>query len=130
MWQDVAILLKEVLENVDQSAFDSENLAMLVDRDDFYLNSEYSQWVTDPNDPQVKAERARRLKYGIKPPPVPVLRPVAMRRAELTAVLSKRYASSGTLVEQPMPETVAPAGQSSGEIVKLSAREAARMLWS
>lgn len=130
MWQDVAILLKKVLETVDQSAFDSENLAMLVDRDDFYLNSEYSQWVTDPNDPQVKAERARRLKYGIKPPPVPVLRPVAMRRAELTAVLSKKYASSGVLVEQSMPETLAPTGQSSGETVKLSAREAARMLWS
>ncbi|MCD2153475.1 hypothetical protein LQL77_07095 [Rhodococcus cerastii] len=130
MWQDVAILLKKVLENVDQAAFDSENLAMLLDRDDFYLNSEYSQWVTDPNDPQVKAERARRLKYGIKPPPVPVLRPVAMRRADLTAILSKKYASTGSLIEQSTPEPVAPSGHSSGETIKLSAREAARLLWS
>lgn len=118
-----------MLQIVDQNAFDSENLAMLVDRDDFYLNSEYSQWITDPNDPQVKAERARRLKYGIKPPPVPVLRPVAMRQPELTIALGKRYASPA-LAEMPASASAVTLTQPSDETAKLSAREAARLFWS
>jgi hypothetical protein len=115
-------MLEQMLEWDAQAARDSENLAMLVDRDDYWLNSEYSQWVTNPDDPEVKAERARRLKEGIKPPPTPLLRPVAHRPTELAAKLWEKY---GAEVEKQKPAEKAPTGKQ-----KMSAREAARLLWS
>ncbi|MCQ4148672.1 hypothetical protein [Rhodococcus qingshengii] len=63
---------------------DSENLAMLVDRDDYWLNSEYASWTADPDDREAKAERDRRKKAGIKPPSFPILPPVAQRSPEDT----------------------------------------------
>ncbi|MCK8671008.1 hypothetical protein M1M07_07735 [Rhodococcus sp. HM1] len=70
---------------------DSENLAMLVDRENYWLNSEYSSWVTDPDDPAVKAERARRKKQGIRPAPVPILPPVALRPPDLAELRNSQY---------------------------------------
>lgn len=75
----------------DQEARDSENLAMLVDRKDYWLNSEYRTWVTDPDDPKVNAERERRKRENIEPPPTPLLVPVAQRPSEVTAALMARY---------------------------------------
>lgn len=56
-----------------------ENLAMLIDRLDYWLLSEYGQWTYDPDDPENKLARAERKKSGMKPPPVPILTPVAQR---------------------------------------------------
>lgn len=58
---------------------------MLVDRDDFGLNFDYSGAITDPEDPEVKADRAKLKRAGIKPPPQPLLRPVAQRDPGVTA---------------------------------------------
>lgn len=59
-----------------------ENLAMLIDRLDYWLITEYSKWTTDPDDPEVKQARAKRKREGTKPPPIPVITPVAMRPQE------------------------------------------------
>lgn len=83
-WRDVVALLEDAEEQDIKQFRDSENLAMLVDRKDFSLNGEYVDRITDPNDPEVKAETARRKAAGIKPPPIPVLPPVALRDPEVT----------------------------------------------
>lgn len=68
-----------------------ENIARLVDRDDYYLRSMYQQWIADPDDPEAQRERARRKRLGIKPPPHPLIAPVAMRPDELSAHLWETY---------------------------------------
>lgn len=111
-------MLKRALELDAQAARDSENLAMLVDRDDYWLNSEYAQWITNPDDPEVKAERARRLKQGIKPPPRPLLEPVAQRPPDLANRMVEKYIAA--LKEQAPAK---PAGKGG----KISIREAAAL---
>lgn len=96
-------MLDHALEVLDQEARDSENLAMLVDRKDYWLNSEYRSWVTDPDDPTVKAERERRKREGIEPPPRPLLPPVAQRRPELVEALMQRYRAESERYE-PKPK--------------------------
>lgn len=59
-----------------------ENLAMLIDRLDYWLTTEYAGWVTDPDDPEVKRARAERKRSGKKPPPVPIIPPIAKRPPE------------------------------------------------
>ncbi len=83
-----------------QQARDSENVAMLVDRDDFWLTSEYRSWITDPDDPEVKRQRALRKRDGRKPPDQPPLRPVALRPAELD---DKRRDEYKARAEPPAP---------------------------
>ena len=83
-WRDVVALLDDAEEQDKQRFRDSENLAMLVDREDFSLNGEYVDRITDPNDPEVKADIARRKAAGIKPPPIPVLPPIGLRDPEVT----------------------------------------------
>ena len=63
-WRDVVALLDDAEEQDKQRFRDSENLAMLVDREDFSLNGEYVDRITDPNDPEVKADIARRKAAG------------------------------------------------------------------
>lgn len=121
-WRDIAALLENIAEHDAQAARDAENLAMLVDRDDFWLNSEYAHWITDPDDPEVKAERARRRRAGITPPPTPLLRPVALRPPALAAMLREKYETTARTYADP-PRRDAP-------VTKMSAREAAALLWS
>ncbi|MEU1432127.1 hypothetical protein ABZ412_34175 [Nocardia sp. NPDC005746] len=64
---------------------------MLVDRHDFGLNFDYVSGTTDPEDPEVKHERAQRARHGIKPPPLPILAPIAQRDPLVTAALVERY---------------------------------------
>lgn len=90
-WRDLVVLLDDAAEQDTQSAHDSENLAMLLDRWDFFLNGDYVDRITDPNDPEVKAEAERRKAAGIVPPPIPLLRPVALRRPEIAAVRKENY---------------------------------------
>lgn len=66
----------------DGWSYTDENLAMLIDRLDYWLGSEYAQWTTDPDDQEVKRARAERKRSGKKPPPVPILTPVAKRPPE------------------------------------------------
>ncbi|WP_280389315.1 hypothetical protein [Nocardia wallacei] len=111
-YRDVAALIDDADRRETQAFRDSENLAMLVDRLDFLNTFGYVGDTTDPDDPEVKRERAERKRRGLKPPPVPLLPPVAQRDPELTAALVERYRSDSaayqlpkrtTRVEQPPP---------------------------
>lgn len=84
-------MLQYALERFDQEARDSENLAMMVDRKDYWLNSEYRSWVTDPDDPAVKAARDQRKRDKVETPPRPILPPVAQRSEQLAQRLLERY---------------------------------------
>ena len=64
---------------------------MLLDRDDFWLNSEYRSWITDPEDPEVKRAQAMRKARGIKPPQHPILAPVALRPKQFAEIRRKQY---------------------------------------
>ena len=89
--RDVAALIADANQREDQAARDSENLAMLVDRVSFEMTWGYVGDTTDPDDPEVKRDRALRAKYGIKPPPTPIVPPVAHRAPEITAEMVARY---------------------------------------
>lgn len=78
-WRDLIDLIEEAEELHDQHDREAENLAMLIDRIDYTLNSEYYDRITNPDDAELKAERARRDALGIKPPPLPLIPPVALR---------------------------------------------------
>jgi hypothetical protein len=69
----------------------ASNLAELVDLMHYWLHSEYAKWITDPEDPQVKAEADRRKRAGIKPPPMPLIMPVAHRPPSLAEQYRKQY---------------------------------------
>lgn len=90
-WRDLHVLLDDAAEQDARAARDSENLAMLVDRSDYWLGSEYTNWITDPDDPSVKAERERRKAARITPPPRPLLLPIACRAPEVSAQLLERH---------------------------------------
>lgn len=55
----------------------AENVARLVDLLDFYISHQYAQWTADPEEVEA-ARRSRR-----KPPPFPLIRPVAARPRSL-----------------------------------------------
>ena len=68
------------------------NLADLVDLMSYWLRSEYTKWVTDPDDPEVKKALERRKKTGQKPPPIPLVEPVAARPPSLALLYQQQYA--------------------------------------
>jgi hypothetical protein len=90
-YPDVAALIEDAEARDAQHARDSENLAMLVDRQDFETRFDYVSGTADPDDPEIKAERAQRLKHGIKAPPMPIYAPVGLRDPKITAELVERY---------------------------------------
>lgn len=78
-----------------------ENLALLVDRLDYWLTNEYSSWVTDPDDPEVKKARAERKKSGKKAPPVPLITPVAQRPPKHAKAARERVIALRDHYEKP-----------------------------
>ncbi|MCM6778028.1 hypothetical protein NDR87_30965 [Nocardia sp. CDC159] len=100
-YPDIAALIEDAEARDAQAARDSENLAMLVDRSDFDLNFDYVTGTSDPDDPEIARERALRKKHGIKPPPLPILAPVAQRDPKVTAELIERYRAAQKPYEIP-----------------------------
>ncbi|MDI9900260.1 hypothetical protein QM716_10375 [Rhodococcus sp. IEGM 1409] len=98
------MLIAQAVEWLAAEKRDSENLAMLVDRDDYWLNSEYASWIADPDDKEAQKERERRKREGIKPPPVPVLPPVAKRSAKDMSALAAEFLEKRAVVEPPKPK--------------------------
>ncbi|ART20063.1 hypothetical protein CBE89_00010 [Corynebacterium striatum] len=72
---DLAILVQKLDEWTDLE----ENVARILDRLDYWLGTEYTQWTTDPEDPEIKRARAERKRAGYKAPPHPIVFPVAKR---------------------------------------------------
>ena len=70
----------------------SANLADMVDLLSYWLNSEYAKWTYDPDDPANRRARAMEKRHGKpKPPPVPVIPPVAHRPPSVAQVYLQQY---------------------------------------
>ena len=82
-------------------AYLNVNVARLVDLLQMWLDHEYAGWVADPQ--QLEKERRRRERAGIKPPPVPVVEPVAARptvvHEQLAAIYQQQMKEYGQLPE-------------------------------
>jgi hypothetical protein len=73
-----------------------ENTARFLDVMNSWLEYEYSRWTTDPEDQEFQAEMRARKRAGIKPPPHPVIMPVAMRPESLAAARLEQYIEEST----------------------------------
>jgi hypothetical protein len=91
-WREMEILLEELPPAWSPT---DENIARLVDRDDFHLNGVYAGWTADPDAPDPGPRPT--------PPPVPVLDPVAVRPPDLTAELAERNAAYLASLQTPSP---------------------------
>ncbi|WP_432845972.1 hypothetical protein ACQPXB_35865 [Amycolatopsis sp. CA-161197] len=56
-----------------------ENTALLLEAQSYALELSWVDRITDPDDPAVKRERAQAKRAGIKPPPHPLIPPIAHR---------------------------------------------------
>ena len=120
--RDLADLVNGLDLNEQWSATD-ENIARLVDRDDYYLRSKYAQWIHDPDDADAERERQLRKKRGIKPPPEPIVAPVAVRPPRVAAAAWDTYAELA-LKHAPKPERVTDDGRKKVSISQLREQQA------
>ena len=96
MWWVDLVILADGLEAWTRT---DENIARLVDREDYWLNSEYSSWIADPDDDEARRERQRRKAAGIKPPPQPILFPVGLRPPQVYDELVEAAHTQAKLAE-------------------------------
>lgn len=68
-----------------------ENTALLLEAESYALQLAWVDRITDPEDPAVKRERAQAKRAGIKPPPHPLIPPVAHRPDTLAARRLREY---------------------------------------
>jgi len=68
-----------------------ENTALLLEAQTYALDLIWADRTTDPDDPDVKRERAQAKKAGVKPPPHPLIPPVAHRPDSLAAQRLREY---------------------------------------
>lgn len=107
----------------EQWSATDENIARLVDRDDYYLRSMYSQWTYDPDDPEAERERTKRKQQGIKPPPEPMVAPVAVRPPKVAGQMWSDYMEQAQK-HAPKPETITDDGRKKVSIAQLRAQRA------
>ena len=81
-WAEMEILLEQLPPAWTPT---DENIARLVDRDDFHLNGVYAGWTADPDTPDTGPRPT--------PPPIPVLDPVAVRPPEITEQIEQANAA-------------------------------------
>jgi hypothetical protein len=81
----------------------AENVARLVDLMQTWLNYEYANWTADPD--EVEARRRKHKKAGIKPPPFPLVQPVASRPKSLQDHLVNEYVETAAQYQLPVEET-------------------------
>ena len=86
MWHgDIAVLIDGLERWSDQD----ENLAMLVDRLDYWLNSESRAWITDPDDPAGPPQTRRHQTTG-RPGDLPRRTPSGARPQGIDARTAER----------------------------------------
>jgi hypothetical protein len=68
-----------------------ENTAQALEVMSYFLDLEWVDRITDPEDPEVKRARAAAKRAGIKPPEKPIIPPVAMRPPELAEERVREY---------------------------------------
>lgn len=68
-----------------------ENTAQLYEVLHYWLGLEWIDRTTDPNDPEVRRRRAQDARSGIKPPPYPLVPPVALRPEDIAEKRHRAY---------------------------------------
>lgn len=96
-WQDVVGLFTEMPKLWTRQ---DENQARLVDILSYWLNTEYAKWTTDPEEAKALAQE----RSKVKPPPFPIIEPVADRPPAVHAAAMARYSK---LLEQYRPSSTA-----------------------
>lgn len=121
-WRDVS----ELLQRLPAAwSLEAENMAMFLDRFDFFLNSEYASWTADPKtEAQRKADAEKRRRLGHKTPPAPLLYPVALRPDDVAAARKAQYER---LVAEFKP-AVKPELAGGGRLEKVKPRDLAALL--
>lgn len=56
-----------------------ENTARLLDLTEHQVQAQWTDRITDPDDAEVRRERLEAKRNGIKPPPTPLILPLALR---------------------------------------------------
>lgn len=105
-WWELTPLIENLLDSLTEPEWShtDENLATLLDTLTYWLGSEYAQWTTDPEDPEVQAAREERKRSGVKPPPVPLVTPVASRPPRWAQAARDRLEALKAAVEQQKPK--------------------------
>lgn len=108
---DLLVLIRQLprdsavarLEAGDLAYWDAtaSNLADLLDVIHAQLSYEYANWTTDPEDPAVKRARAERKRAGLRPPPHPLIPPIAARP---TSVADRKLTEYREMTRQWNPE--------------------------
>ena len=120
-WRDVSELLQRV---PGEWSLEAENMAMFLDRFDFFLNSEYASWTADPKDEKQRAADAeRRRRDGHKTPSTPLLFPVALRPDDVLKVRFEQYEKR--VAEFKPPERLGAGG---GKLENVKPRDLASLL--
>lgn len=68
-----------------------ENTARLLEIQDYQLQLHWIDRTTDPEDKELKRERAAAKRANLKPPKAPIVPPVAMRPSQLSDERIKAY---------------------------------------
>lgn len=74
-----------------------ENTARLYEAMHHWLNTDWAQKTTDPEDPEVRRDRAEAKRSGIRPPKHPLIPPIGLRPAD---VAESHWSQYKTAVEK------------------------------
>ena len=105
----VARLVTLILGHDDYWGPHEENTARLLEAQAYALDFAWADRTIDPDDPEVKAERARMRKR--KPPPHPIVPPVARRPAKFAEQRAAEYMAEIQRYAPPAQEPVDPFDQ-------------------
>lgn len=81
-----------------------ENTAQLLEVQSYQLELDWAEKTTDPDDPEVKAERERAKASGAKPPKKPIVPPVALRPKRLAEQRYEEYVQQ--LIDTQAPQRI------------------------
>lgn len=95
-------LAREELGDQADWGYLAENVAQLVDVMYAWLNYEYANWTADPE--EVEARRRKQKRAGVKPPPFPLIQPVAARPPSLREQMLQQYDALAAEFRSPADE--------------------------
>lgn len=81
-----------------------ENTARLLEIEAYKLELAWIDRTTDPNDREVRRERLAAEQAGLKPPPHPMIPPIAMRPAEISEERLQEYLEAVSSFNTPHRE--------------------------
>jgi hypothetical protein len=82
---------REILGDYAEWGAHEENTARLLDVREYELELAWADRTFDPDDRETRRERLEAKRRGIKPPPHPLVPPVAHRPAQLAEAILSRY---------------------------------------